>query len=596
ELAKLPPEITKNLYVSNVRHIFEKIKIEMGYSFKEISRRLGLLHKPKWFTLGIIPLSLFVQFLQTFQLEEVVFDGVKIGVRGSPYKLPAIFKLTPPFMRLLGYFVAEGNYTGNYNLALTNEDEEILKDMRNSITECLDTFITESRIQGKSTQLIFGGKLIYLLFRFVLRIPEGAKEKRLPDIVFNVDRRLLKEFLSAYLTGDGTICKKKNKKEVWVRFITLSEFLKSQLCYLLSMNGIRITIQHPEYMRTLPDGRRAKVSDWRINVYGQRNLSRLRELAVFIDNRQQIIDNFLKENLRSRDKTWELERIKEIKETEPSHPFVYDIMLEGSGEWQQHTFFAGDGILIHNCCNWLISHDGLPEIFGDKYEPEEIVRIAEENNCKIISHTYTEPTVYYEFAYEVARLAHKKGMLNTFVTNGYMNLNPLKKIAKYLDAATVDFKASDDPEFLIKYSSVPSNEPVFEFLKGLKKHKIHVEITNLIVPKIGENLKQFRKLVEWIIENLGAETPFHVLRFHPDYKLTDIPVTPVETLEKFIEEAKKLGLKYVYIGNVPGHEYENTYCPNCGEVLIERTGFWVNKVNLDKDRCRKCGEKIHIVV
>ncbi len=248
------------------------------------------------------------------------------------------------------------------------------------------------------------------------------------------------------------------------------------------------------------------------------------------------------------------------------------------------------------CCNWLISHDGLPEIFGDEYEPEEIVKIAEENNCKIISHTYTEPTIYYEFAYEVAKLAHKKGMLNTFVTNGYMNLNPLKKIAKFLDAATVDFKASDDPEFLIKYSSVPSNEPVFEFLKGLKKHKIHIEITNLIVPKIGENLKQFRKLVEWIIENLGAETPFHILRFHPDYKLIDVPVTPLETLEKFIEEAKKLGLKYVYIGNVPGHEYENTYCPNCGEILIERTGFWVNKVNLDKDRCRKCGEKIHIVV
>ena len=248
------------------------------------------------------------------------------------------------------------------------------------------------------------------------------------------------------------------------------------------------------------------------------------------------------------------------------------------------------------CCNWLISHDGLPEIFGDKYEPEEIVEMAQERNCKIISHTYTEPTIYFEFAYEVAKLAHKKGMLNTFVTNGYMSLQALRKISKFLDAATVDFKASNDPSFLLKYSSVPSNEPVFEFLKGLKKYGIHIEITNLIVPQIGENLEQFRKVVKWIIENLGSDVPFHVLRFHPDYMLTEIPVTPIETLESFIEEAKKLGLKHVYIGNVPGHRYENTYCPNCNELLIERTGFWVEKVNLEGNKCKKCGEKINIVV
>ncbi len=247
------------------------------------------------------------------------------------------------------------------------------------------------------------------------------------------------------------------------------------------------------------------------------------------------------------------------------------------------------------CCNWMISHDQLPNTQGEYHDPDYIVELAVENNCKTVSHTYTEPTIFYEFAYDVAKLAHKEDIKNTFVTNGYMTPEALDDF-KYLDAATVDFKASADPEFLKKYSQVMLAEPIFEFLKELKKHKIHTEVTNLIIPKVGDDLEKFRKLVKWIVNELGTDIPFHIIRFFPNYKMLNMPSTPVATLEKFAEEARKLGLTYVYVGNVPGHKGENSYCPNCKELLIERIGFESRVVNLKKDRCGKCGEKINIVL
>jgi pyruvate formate lyase activating enzyme len=243
------------------------------------------------------------------------------------------------------------------------------------------------------------------------------------------------------------------------------------------------------------------------------------------------------------------------------------------------------------CCNWEISHVESPENWGTNYEPEEIVDMAEKENVEIISHTYTEPTVFFEFAFEVAKLAHKNGMKNTFVTNGYITEEPLKKISRFLDAATVDFKASGDGEFLRKYTSVPSPEPIFRTLELMKKLEIHVEITNLIVPKIGDRKDKFKELVNWILNNLGPNTPLHIIRFFPSYKMMNFDSTPISTLEEFAEEAKKMGLNYVYVGNVPSHEWENTYCPNCGKLLVERFGFRA-KSNLSESKCPSCGQKL----
>lgn len=243
------------------------------------------------------------------------------------------------------------------------------------------------------------------------------------------------------------------------------------------------------------------------------------------------------------------------------------------------------------CCNWSISQIESMKDFWERYEPEKIVEMAEEEDMKIISHTYTEPTVFFEFAFDVARIAHRKKIKNTFVTNGYIAEEPLRKISRFLDATTVDFKASGDEDFLKKHASVPSINPVFETLKLMKKLKIHVEITDLVIPKIGDSRKKLKDLAGWVLNELGQETPFHIIRFFPSYKMGDFVPTPVSTLENFAKDAKEIGLKYVYVGNVEGHKWENTYCPSCGGLLVERIGFSVSS-RLLKERCPACGARL----
>lgn len=245
------------------------------------------------------------------------------------------------------------------------------------------------------------------------------------------------------------------------------------------------------------------------------------------------------------------------------------------------------------CDNWMISQE--KQISGHDFPPAEVVKTARDNGCEGISYTYTEPTIFMEYAYDTAKLARQVGFFNTFVTNGYMTPEAVKTIAPYLDAATVDFKGGGDPEFYRANSAVPSVEPIFEALKEMRRNNIHIEITNLVVPKTGDSIERIKQLAAWIKDAIGKSTPFHLLRFHPDYQLTTVSATPVEVLEKAYVASKDAGLEYVYIGNVPGHTCENTYCPKCNELLIKRYSFEITKWNLTKDmRCPVCGNDIPI--
>jgi pyruvate formate lyase activating enzyme len=245
------------------------------------------------------------------------------------------------------------------------------------------------------------------------------------------------------------------------------------------------------------------------------------------------------------------------------------------------------------CCNYQISQEWI-DITGEEYTPKTIVDLAISRNCQGISYTYTEPTIQLEFAYDTSKVASRKGLYNMWVTNGFTTPKAVKEISKYLDAVTVDFKGSANPEFYKKFSLVPKVEPIFDALLAYKENKVYTEITDLIIPKIGDNLEDFKKLCQWIVNNLGDQTPFHILQFFPTYKLLDLSRTPIETLEKAYNIAKDEGLKYVYLGNV-SHKTENTYCPNCGSLLIERTILGVTKFLLKKDlKCYKCGNKIPI--
>jgi pyruvate formate lyase activating enzyme len=240
------------------------------------------------------------------------------------------------------------------------------------------------------------------------------------------------------------------------------------------------------------------------------------------------------------------------------------------------------------CQNWEISQEG--EISGETLSPEDVVRLARRQNCAGISYTYTEPTIFFEYAYDTANLARREGLFNTFVTNGYMTPEAVKTIAPFLDAATVDFKAAGDKDFYREFSSVPFVEPVYQCLQEMKQWNIHLEITNLVVPAIGDSIERIRELAGWIKTNLGEDTPLHLLAFRPEYKVTNLSPTPSKTIEHACLAAHKEGLHYVYAGNIPGHRFENTYCPKCGSLIIERLGFDIVRWNLSaENKCLKCG-------
>ncbi len=233
-------------------------------------------------------------------------------------------------------------------------------------------------------------------------------------------------------------------------------------------------------------------------------------------------------------------------------------------------------------------------IAGEELAPAQVVELALRNGAQGVAYTYNEPTIFLEYALDVAREAHKKGLFNVMVTNGFMTVEAVGAMKGLIDAAVVNYKGSGEPGFAKKYEAVPSNEPIKESLAAMRKAGIHIEITDLVVPRDGDSLEACGELAGWIFRNLGPDTPVHFLRFYPDYKV-DIPPTPYETLEAHRDVARKAGLRYVYIGNVPGNPYEDTYCPGCGALAVERGSLSILKWHLGSGmRCAKCGCRLKI--
>lgn len=242
------------------------------------------------------------------------------------------------------------------------------------------------------------------------------------------------------------------------------------------------------------------------------------------------------------------------------------------------------------CQNFEISqHPHLypGQIPGKRRTPEDIVRLASESGSKSISYTYTEPTIFFEFAFDCACLAVEKGIKNVFVSNGYMSKASIDIIAPYLHGINVDLKAFT--EGFYQRLCKAKLKPVLDNLIYLKTKGLWVEITTLVIPEENDSEEELRAIARFIRDNLGPETPWHVSRFYPQFKMTNKPYTPVETLLRAYYIGKEEGLYYVYIGNVRGIEGENTYCPKCNTLLIERYGFTVLKMALREGRCPSCG-------
>lgn len=238
------------------------------------------------------------------------------------------------------------------------------------------------------------------------------------------------------------------------------------------------------------------------------------------------------------------------------------------------------------CQNWEISQSNIRDgsFPGEDFSPQQVVKAALENKCKSISYTYTEPTIFFEYAYDTAKLAKEKGLYNNFVTNGYMTKEAIQLIKPYLDAANVDLKFFKDSSY--RKICAGSLKPVMESIRLMWELGIWVEVTTLVVPQENDSQEELKGIAEFLFA-VDKNLPWHISRFHPNYKFTDYVATPESTLKKAREIGKKVGLNYIYVGNVYGWG-NDTYCPNCKKLIVKREGFSILEYHLKQNKCVYC--------
>ena len=244
------------------------------------------------------------------------------------------------------------------------------------------------------------------------------------------------------------------------------------------------------------------------------------------------------------------------------------------------------------CQNWEISQMPREQhlIMGEKATPQQFIAAAQRHHCRSIAYTYTEPTVFFEYAYDTARLAHEAGLTNIDVTNGYMTEEMLEAFHPYMDAANVDLKAFKE-ETYHKYVGARL-QPVLDAMKAMRRLGIWLEVTTLVIPGINDDPAELRDAARFVAQELGTETPWHISRFFPAYQMRDVPPTPSATLLRAREIGREEGLAYIYVGNVPGEAGQDTYCPGCGSVLIRRQGYTVVENRIRDGQCPDCGAQV----
>lgn len=251
---------------------------------------------------------------------------------------------------------------------------------------------------------------------------------------------------------------------------------------------------------------------------------------------------------------------------------------------------AGCNLACLNCQNWTISQTGPDKTRNVSLMPDKVVSDCISNNCSSIAYTYSEPVTFYEYAFDTAFLAKQAGIRNIFKSNGYINPEPLRKLCTVIDAANIDLKSFNDSTYL--RLSGGKLQPVLDSLRIYRDMGVWLEITNLVVPGWTDDMDEIRKMCNWLAKNGFRNTPIHFSRFHPTYKLEQLPPTPVEVLNAAVKTARDEGLQYVYTGNVPGVELSNTKCPDCGTELIIRQGYRIAANTLAGKQCSKCGKVI----
>lgn len=251
---------------------------------------------------------------------------------------------------------------------------------------------------------------------------------------------------------------------------------------------------------------------------------------------------------------------------------------------------AGCNLKCSFCQNWHMSVRTPEETDNIALSPEEAVTKTIELGCTSMSFTYNEPTVFYEYMYDVAKVAQERGLWTYFHTNGALNSEPLRELLQYMDAVCVDLKGFST--YFYRETSHSELQAVLSTLKTVREKGVHLEVVNLVIPTLNDDAKSIAEMCRWLKDNLGPDVPLHFSRFFPAYKLLRLPPTPIETLERARQIALNAGLNYVYIGNVPGHTANSTFCPQCGHVIIERVHFSVTSNHIRDGKCSFCGHPI----
>lgn len=247
---------------------------------------------------------------------------------------------------------------------------------------------------------------------------------------------------------------------------------------------------------------------------------------------------------------------------------------------------AGCNFTCKNCQNWDISQAQPDDTYNFEITPGEMAELAVNQGCPTIAYTYTEPSVFFEYVIDTAREARARGINNIIKSNGYLNPAPMEELIPQLDAANIDLKGFSEQFYRDLTGGTAA--PVLATIRRLKEAGVWLEITNLIIPGFNDQPKLIADMCRWLVDNTGLEVPLHFSRFYPQYKLLDVPPTPAATLEQAADIARQMGIKFVYIGNVPELNQENTYCSQCGKLLIERHGFDVLSLHLAAGKCRYC--------
>jgi len=495
--------------------------------------------------------------------------------------LSRFIRLDNNLARLLSYYCAKGYVSKLKNsriliFSFGKKEQKRVEETKNLLKKI---FGINASIKKEKTKLSVQTKRASLAFFFKLLCGKNAPNKKIPFVLNQAPKNIVFEFLKGYLECNG-----RAKKDNFIVINTASKKLALGIYWLWLKMGFLPSFyeQHPKIKNRTTN--QPSLYYLKLKAQGLKNKFLFSNKKIKLDPKNRKNPNPSENN-----KYWLVPIVKISKENYSG--WVYNIEVE-----KDHSYLA-NFISVGNCQNYDISqsYKGAKKIPGKKTPPKEIVESALKNKLPSIAYTYVEPTIFLEYALEIMKLAKEKGIKNVWVSNGFLSQESAKLIIPYLDAINIDIKSFSDSF----YQSICQGrlKPVLETARLMKGSGVWVEITTLIIPTLSDSPKMLKRLAHWISKNLGPETPWHISQFSGtiSWKLQDLPDTPFEALKTAYKIGKKSGLKYVYTGNVPNLPTEDTFCPKCNTLCIDRTGYLVQRY--DKNgKCPKCGQDLNLIL